>query len=253
MHKSLKLLPLFFLAHQAQAAVLVTPTHQLQVSFSGTFLSASVNTTSIDNQSFNGQFNFNFLAGDYGSRGPSSSGKDNGRVELEYEDNATASVLFNGQSYNVDQVELSFFDDFKRLEEQDGIDEHGYNSLFNPDVYDALFLDGYLSTNQEEHHDLTNGLEFSILYLFNKDQFTFGDMDSFAANPDPLNLPFNPSTDTSPIFKGFEFNKVTNGETVLHGAGSLDSIAISEVPVPAAFWLFSSACMGLLARKRSLS
>lgn len=160
MYKYFKFLPLFFFTHQAQAT-----TYPLQVDFSGTFLSAPVNTVDLDTKIFIRQFNFDFLAGDYGSRGPSGSGKDNGRVELEYEDNVTASVSFNGQTYNVDQVELSFFDDFKRLEEQDDIDEHGYNNEFSPDVYDALFLDGYLSTNQEEHFDLTNGLEFSIYLI----------------------------------------------------------------------------------------
>lgn len=254
MNKTLKLLPLFFFAHQAQAAVQVGPaSYPIQINFSGEYIPATVNTAALNNQTFNGQFNFDFLGGEYGSRGPSGSGKDNGRVELEYEDNATASVSFSGQTYNVDQIELSFFDDYKRLEEQDDIDEHGFTGLFDTGIYDAFFLDGYLSTNQEQNHDLTNGLEVSIVYLFNKDQFSFDEIDGFAANLNPYNLPYNPATDSAPVFKGFEFNQVNNGAVVQHGTGPLSDINVSTVPVPTAFWLFGSACIGLIARKRSRS
>jgi len=248
MHKILKLLPLFFLAHQAQAA------SEIQIDFSGQFNPATANTTSLDNQAFNGQFNFDFLAGEYGSRGPTGSGRDNGRVELEYEDDASASVSFNGATYNVDQVELSFFDNFNGLGDQDDIDEHGWTGLFGTGTYDVFFLDGNLETNTEAHFDLTDGLEFSIVYLFDKDQFSFSEIDTFAQNPDLNNMLYNPLMDPAPIFRGFEFNQVSNGVTVLHGAGELSNITVSAVPIPAAFWLFGSALFGFVAaRKRSLS
>lgn len=241
MHKILKLLPLLFLAHQAQAS-------ELQINFSGAFNPATANTTSLNGKTFNGQFNFDFLAGEYGSRGPTGSGRDNGRVELEYEDDASASVSFDSATYNVDQVELSFFDNYTPLGDQDDIDEHGWTGLFGPgSTYDVFFLDGYLSTNEEEHHDLVNGLEFSIVYLFEQDQFSFDEIDAFAQNPD-LNTML--LMGASPIFRGFEFNQVSNEVVVLHGAGELTNLTVSAVPIPAAFWLFGSGLIGLVARRK---
>ena len=246
MHKILKLLPFFFLAHQAQAA------SELQISFSGEYNPATENTTSLNNKAFNGQFNFDYLNGDHGSRGATGSGRDNGRVELEYEDDASASISFDGATYNVNQVELSFFDNYTVLEDLSDIAEHGWTDLFATSTYDVFFLDGYLSTNQEAHHDLIDGIEFSIVHLFDKDQFSWNDINTLAATPDLNTLLYNPLTDSAPIFRGFEFNQVSNGMILLHGAGELSNITVSAVPIPAAFWLFGSGLIGLVARKKRI-
>lgn len=252
MKKTIGLLALCMTAAGANAATTIdlsqlSPTNPgtIQVDLSGNF--SYVAGSLSPNAAFTSSFTFNLMQ----PNGSILEGTYPNRVlKLDYWQNAQASVDTSNQHTESTHDELNFWDNHLGVTEAE-IDRNGFTGLVTADIYDFVALSGSSADVQFDSvtDELTQGIEYSMIAIFDKDTFVIDPntpldyADFFAANP---------------IFLGFQIQKVTNGVEDFRGAGELSSLVVSSVPVtsvpvPSAVWLFGSALAGLVLpfRKRT--
>jgi len=167
----------------------------------------------------------------------------NAELRLTWQ-NAQGFVDSNNQHIDATYPGFDFYDNFLGLTDEI-INENGFNGLVTAGIYDVV---GWNADSAGAQFDpltnkLTQGTEFFMIALFDKDTFII----------DP-NTPFNyadvMTMTANPIFLGFGMQKVNNGIEDFRAAGELSTLTISSVPLPASFWLFGSAIAGLALRLR---
>ncbi|OAI15005.1 hypothetical protein A1359_09835 [Methylomonas lenta] len=244
MKKTIGLLALCMTTVGANAATTVdlsqlsqTNPGTVQMDLSGNFSNVAGSISS--GAAFTSRFTFNLMQ----PNGSILEGTYPNRVlKLDYWQNAQASVDASNQHAESTHDELNFWDNHLGVTEAE-IDRNGFTGLVTADIYDFVALSGSSADVQFDSvtDELTQGTEFSMIALFDKDTFVI----------DP-NTPLNYADifSANPIFLGFQLQKVTNGIEDFRAAGELSSLTISSVPLPASVWLFGSAIAGIGFRLR---
>jgi len=216
-------------------AMISTSASAIQLDFSGEF-NYGTGATAAGNQ-FLGSFDFDLENPDF----IEMDGIPTQEVQrLDYVTNASGFAMTNVGQFNSSYIELNFYNNDLNIT-QPQINDHGFEGLIIPDVYDFVTLAG--TTDDVQFDGLTDeviaGVEFSIIALYEQTTFEQAGFD------------YNAFFAFTPVFLGFEIQGFVDdglgGKDAFHGAGIAN---VSAVPVPAAFWLFGSALAGLVVRTR---
>ncbi len=227
----------FTLMFSGISTVQATPTQPIKIDFSGTF-DGLVNGSGLNNgDAFSGSFMFDLQNPDNSNITPSS-------FEFGYNTQAQATLSFSSQSIYLQNIYLEVVDNFS-LTAAD-ITKHGFDSLISSGTYDFIGLssDSDNAIFDSTTDDLTHGTEIGFFALFNPNSFDLSGMSTAALLTDLKSNPPNP------LFTGLELIKMDNGSEIYHAAGTVTDASVSAVPLPAAFWLFTSAVAALGFRFR---
>jgi len=218
----------FTLMSSGASAVQATPTPPIKIDFSGTFDGTVTGSGVNSGDAFSGSFMFDL-------QNPDNSNITSSSFKFGYTTQTQATLSFNSQNIHFQNIHLEIIDDYL-LPTNSGENQH----------YDVIGLSSHSDNAKFDSttDDLTHGTEIGFFAIFDSSAFDLSNMAPAALLTDLKSNPPNP------LFTGLELIKMDNGSEIYSAPGTVTDASVSAVPLPAAFWLFTSAVAALGFRFR---
>ena len=227
-----KIISLFALTLMSSgvSAVQATPTPPIKIDFSGEFNSSS---GTYSREAFSGSFMFDL-------QNPDNSTITSSSFEFGYTTQAQATLSFSSQNIHFQNIHLEIVDNY--LISTDSGEKQSYDVIGLTSHSDKT---EFASTNNKElFKELINGIQIGFFAIFDSSAFDLSNMT-------PAELLKNlKSTPLTPFITGLNLIKMENSSEIYSAAGTVTDASVSAVPLPTAFWLFTSAVAALGFRFR---
>jgi len=113
-----------------------------------------------------------------------------------------------------------------------------------------LFIYSDNASFSDETGKLNDGKELTVFAIYEKNTFDLPDTESVTPDLENFFSSIEPMKTTTPLYRGLNITQMNHGNIVSIKTGSVGAPNVSAVPLPAAFWLFTSAVAALRFRFR---